>query len=167
MKDFDDYDKKASVKEVESKVAESARDHALNRGSGALGCFDSFGRDAARLYNESTPKRGKPNYLSAEFQDCFGHSLIEVLKVPKSDTELTAVVAGLQAFNEELKSREIVSAFAFAPVENLELSTAFLASGYRKTGLRAQGVLCEGKREDAVLWTRKLADPSGATDEDF
>ena len=44
----------------------------------------------------------------------------------------------------------------------MELATAFVASGFRKTGLLAKGVLCGGKRSDAILWSRKLADPSGA-----
>jgi len=41
------------------------------------------------------------------------------------------------------------------------LGAAFLVAGYRKTGLLARGVLVEGKRSDAILWTRKLADPAG------
>ena len=74
------------------------------------------------------------------------------------------MVAGLRSFNEELMRRDIVSAFAFAPLDNLELSTAFFAAGFRKTGLLARGVLVDGKRCDAILWTRKLADPSGGAD---
>ena len=42
--------------------------------------------------------------------------------------------------------------------------TAFFAAGFRKTGLLASGVLVDGKRVDAILWTRKLADPSGGAD---
>jgi hypothetical protein len=72
-----------------------------------------------------------------------------------------AAIAGLRGLDDELKAKEIVSAFAFAPVEDPELGAVFLASGYRKTGLLARGVLCEGKRSDAILWTRKLADPAG------
>lgn len=154
------------LKGVDVKVAEKARDAVWKKGTEALGTFDSFGRDALRLYLETTPQKGKPNYLSAEFQECFGHALIEILRVPKSDPDILAVTAALRSFNEELIRREIVSAFAFAPYDHVELATAFVAAGYRKTGLLAKGVLAAGIRTDAILWSRKLADPSGATPDD-
>jgi hypothetical protein len=127
----------------------------------AYGCFDPFGRDAARVFVEVSSKKTKPNFLSAEYQDCFGHSLIEILRRPKASPDLAAAIAGLRGLEEDLKRREIVSAFAFAPVDDVELAAVFLAGGYRKTGLLARGVLVEGKRSDAILWTRKLADPAG------
>jgi hypothetical protein len=77
---------------------------------------------------------------------------------------VASIVAGLKYFNDELTRREIVSAFAFAPVDNVDLSAAFLATGYRKTGLLAKGVLVGGLRRDAILWSRKLADPSGGAE---
>jgi len=149
------------VKSVSEKAALAARDLVWKKSDGAYGCFDPFGRDAARMYVEASAKKGKPNFLSAEYQDCFGHALIEVLRRPKGSSELASAVAGLHALEEDLKQREIVSAFAFAPIDDVELSAAFLSSGFRKTGLLARGVLCEGKRSDAILWTRKLADPAG------
>lgn len=165
-RDFEKPSRNISVKETDEETAAEARDKVWKNGS-ALGCFDPFGRDASRLYVEATPKKGKPNYLSAEFQDCFGHSLIEVLRTPEDDTDLSSIVAGLRHFNDELTRREIVSAFAFAPVDDVNLSAAFLATGYRKTGLLAKGVLVGGLRRDAILWSRKLADPSGGTDVDL
>lgn len=165
-KDFPDTIKGVSVKIIDEAEAHSARDAVWSKGDRPLGAFDNFGRDAARLYVSATPKKGKPNFLSAEFQDCFGHSLIEVLRAPKDDAEVMTVTAGLHTLNEDLKAREIVSAFMFAPYDNVELATAFVAAGYRKTGLLAKGVLCNGERTDAILWTRKLADPSGGTDTD-
>jgi hypothetical protein len=153
--------KGVTVKPATEKAALSARDSLWRKVDGTYGCFDAFGRDAARLYIEVTSKKIKPNYLSAEYQDCFGHSLIEILRRPKGSAELSAAVAGLRGIEEDLKRREIVSAFAFAPVDDIELAAAFLAAGYRKTGLLARGVLAEGKRSDAILWTRKLADPAG------
>jgi hypothetical protein len=153
--------KGVTVKTATEKAALSARDSLWRKTDGAYGCFDPFGRDAARFYVEVTSKKIKPNFLSAEYQDCFGHSLIEILRRPKGSPELAAAVAGLRGIEEDLKRREIVSAFAFAPVDDVELAAVFLASGYRKTGLLARGVLVEGKRSDAILWTRKLADPAG------
>ncbi|MCZ6807780.1 MAG: hypothetical protein O7F08_12555, partial [Deltaproteobacteria bacterium] len=128
----------------------------------ALGSFDIFGRDAKRIYYEASVKRSKANFLSAEFQDCFGHALIEVLRLPTNENEMLAIASGLTALGDDLKERGIVAAFSFAPNDKVELSTAFITAGYRKTGLLAQGVLDkEGGRKDAILWTRKLANPLG------
>jgi hypothetical protein len=160
--EYEEQAKSIPVKIVTEKPALAARDAVWKKSDGAYGCFDAFGRDAARMYVEAAPKKGKPNYLSAEFQDCFGHALIEILRRPKGSLDLASAVAGLHCIEEDLKRREIVSAFAFAPIDDVELSAVFLSGGFRKTGLLARGVLCEGKRSDAILWTRKLADPSGA-----
>ena len=165
MKDYPEPLKGVTVKEIDLDTAMGIRDQVWKNPQDAYGALDAFGRDAARIAVEATPKKGKPNVVSAEFQDCFGHSLIEILRMPKEDQDIPPMVAGLRALNEDLKAREIVSAFAFAPFDNIELATAFVAAGFRKTGLLARGVLCGGIRSDAVLWTRKLADPSGGTDE--
>lgn len=154
------------LKGVDVKTAEKARDAVWKKGTETLGTFDSFGRDALRLYLETTPQKGKANYISAEFQECFGHSLMEILRVPKTDPDILAVAAALRSFNEELTRREIVSAFSFTPYDNVELAASFIAAGYRKTGLLAKGVLCAGERTDAILWSRKLADPSGGVSDD-
>jgi hypothetical protein len=168
--DYEGPTRGVAVKVVAAKPALQARDQLWRKVEGTYGSFDPFGRDAARVYLEVTSKKIKPNYLSAEYQDCFGHSLIEILRRPKAPAELEAAVAGLRGLEDDLKAREIVSAFAFAPVDDVQLSAVFLAGGYRKTGLLARGVLVEGKRSDAILWTRKLADPAGeegAGGEDF
>ncbi len=121
-----------------------------------------FGRDAQRIYFEASVRRSKTNYLSAEFQDCFGHALIEVLRLPTSENETLAVIAGLKTIAEELEERGIVAAFAFAPHDDLNTATAFVAAGYRKTGLLAQALLdADGGRKDAILWTRKFASATG------
>ena len=168
-KEMGDTIRGVAVKMVPERPALNARDRVWRSTDEAYGSFDPFGRDASRLYVETIPKRAKANYLSAEHQDCFGHSLIEILRAPKSDADVQAVTAGLRALSDELRSREIVSAFAFAPIDDVALGTAFVAAGYRKTGLLARGVLSCGERHDAILWTRKLADPSGGdgpTDEE-
>jgi hypothetical protein len=163
---FEEPVKGVSAKPVSEKAALTARDAVWRKQDAAYGSFDPFGRDAARIYFEVTSKKTRPNFLSAEYQDCFGHSLIEILRRPKTTPDLGAAVTGLRALEEDLKRREIVSAFAFAPVGDVELSAVFLAGGYRKTGLLARGVLVEGKRSDAILWTRKLADPAGGEEGD-
>ena len=150
----------AACKEVTEKQALSARDAAWRKGP-ALGGFDTFGRDAARIYFDTTVKKSKVNFISAEFQDCFGHALIEILRFPINDNEMLAVVAGLRTIGENLKARGIVAGFSFAPSDNVMLSTAFVAAGYRKTGLLAQALIADEGRKDAILWTTKLANPLG------
>lgn len=160
-KDIPEKIRGASVRKASEKDALAARDAAWRKNP-ALGSFDVFGRDAGRIYYEASVKRSKPNFLSAEFQDCFGHALIEVLRLPTTENEMLAIASGLNALGDNLQERGIVAAFSFAPNDNMELATAFVAAGYRKTGLLAQGVLDgAGGRKDAILWTRKLANPLG------
>jgi hypothetical protein len=160
-KDIPEKIKGASVRQASEKDALSARDAAWRKGP-AFGSFDMFGRDAERVYYDASVRRSKTNFLSAEFQDCFGHALIEILRLPSTENETLAAVAGLRALGDDLQERGIVAAFAFAPHDNLETATAFVAAGYRKTGLLAQGILdADGSRKDAILWTRKLASALG------
>ncbi|MGB5312430.1 MAG: hypothetical protein WBN38_10195 [Polyangiales bacterium] len=160
-KDIPEKIKGASVRRASEKDALSARDAAWRKGP-AFGAFDMFGRDAQRVYYDASVRRSKTNYISAEFQDCFGHALVEILRLPTTDNETLAVIAALRTLGDDLRERGIVSAFAFAPHDNVEISTAFVAAGYRKTGLLAQGVLnSDDTRSDAILWTRKLASATG------
>lgn len=147
------------VAECDDAVALKARDDAWRKGKG-LNSFDEFGRDAERVFVEAVAKRGKPNYLSVEFQDCFGHSLFEVLRAPEDDLDVLALTAGLRKISDDLTARGIVSGFAFAPSDDIGLATAYLAAGFRKTGLLAGGIAVGGERKDAILWTRKLANPA-------
>lgn len=147
------------VQEVEDTVALKARDEVWRKGKG-LNAFDEFGRDAERVFVESIAKRGKPNYVSVEYQDCFGHSLFEVLRAPEDDLDVLALTGALRKLSDDLTARGIVSGFAFAPSDDIGLATAYLAAGFRKTGLLANGIMTGGERKDAILWTRKLANPA-------
>jgi hypothetical protein len=159
-KDVPEKPKGITVREGDEADALKARDAAWKKGI-AVGSFDTFGRDAERLYFEMLPKGGKTNHLSAEYQDCFGHALLEMLRSPENEKEMLAAVSGIREMSDELKSRGIVSAFSFAPNDDVNLATAFTAAGFRKTGLLARGMNLGGERKDAILWTRKLAHPGG------
>ena len=163
-KDVPDQIKNVTVHEIDPSDAEAARDQALKKGL-VVNTFDPFGRDAERFYFDTAARRGKPNYLAAEFQDCFGHSLVEALRSPASDTEIVALTEGLRVMCEELKDRGIISAFGFAPSDDVNLATSYTAAGFRKTGLLAQGILVGKERKDAILWTQKLANPGAEGDE--
>ena len=147
-----------TVKYVEEGPALKARDEAWRKSKG-LNPFDDFGREAKRIFIEAQSKRGRMNHLSAEFQDCFGHSLIEILRAPEDDLDVFALAGGLRFLCDELRERGIVSAFGFAPSDDIGLATAYTAAGYRKTGLLAGGVFANGERKDAILWSRKLVNP--------
>lgn len=149
----------ADVQEVEPSAVLKQRDEAFRKGKG-LNPFDAFGRDAERRYVQAQAPRGRPNFLSAEYQDCFGHSLVEILQAPEDDLDVLAMTAGLRSLADWLTERGIVSAFGFAPVDDIGLATAYVAAGFRKTGLLAGGILVGDDRKDAILWTRKLANPA-------
>lgn len=164
IKDIPEEIKGASVHEVTPEAALSARDTGIKSSAG-LNTFDSFGRDAERCYYDTSFRRSKTNYLSGEFQDCFGHSLVELLYRPDSENERMAVVAGLRKMCDDLKARGIISAFGFAPFDDESLSAAYLAAGFRKTGLLANGISIGKGRKHAILWTRKLANPGADGEE--
>ena len=162
-RDPEDEIRTATVRDITEQQAHAVRDQVWAKTTG-VGTFDPFGRGAERTYVEAAPKSksGKANVISAEFQDCFGHSLIEILRSPDGEQEVLAVAHGLRHVAEELKKRGIISAFGFAPSEDVALATAYLAAGFRKTGLLARGIMTgPDKRSDAILWTRKLANPAG------
>lgn len=149
-----------TLQELESEDAFEARDQVWARGYGLSG-FDAFGRGAARLFVEATPKKGKANVISAEFQDCFGHALIEILRSTSDAQEVSATIAGLRLVSDDLKARGIISAFGFGPSDDVTLSHIYLSAGFRKTGLLARGIQIGNERKDAILWTRKLSSPGG------
>lgn len=148
----------ASLSEVEPAVAEKARNAAIKAGK-ALNTFDNFGRDAERYYVQASVRKSKPIYLAAEFQDCFGHSLIEVHRRPEEPKEQQAITAALREMCATLKGRGIVSVFAFAPSDDVEVAACYIAAGFRKTGLLAQGIKVGEDHSDAILWTQKIAIP--------
>lgn len=156
VKDIPDKIKGASVNEIDEIDALKMRDQVFRKGGG-LHPFDTFGRDAARAYYETGYKKTKPNYISLEYQDCFGHSLVEVLRRPDDEAEQKALTQALRNIGDMLTERGIVSGFLFAPNDDEELSCVLLAAGYRKTGLLAQGIKVDEGRKDAILWTRKFA----------
>jgi hypothetical protein len=54
----------------------------------------------------------------------------------------------------------VISCFSLAPSDDVALATAFLQNGFRRTGLLVEHLLLGGERKDAILWSRKLANPA-------
>ncbi len=145
------------VEQIEDTELEALRDKSFKKGQ-SINSFDVFGRDAERI-SFSCASKGATNYLGAEFQDCFGHSLVEVMHRPEDDKQLKNLVGGLRHMCADLKERGIVSAFGFAASDDVQTGAAYVAAGFRKTGLLASGITEGDARKDAILWTQRLANP--------
>jgi hypothetical protein len=130
------------------------------RSGRALTAFESFGRDAERRYFAITARGGFELCASTESQACFGNAFIELLQGPRTEAERTASASALGALCSALLSEGVVSCFSLAPSDDVALATVFLKNGFRRTGLLVQHQLVGGERKDAILWSRKLANPS-------
>jgi hypothetical protein len=159
LKDFEKtvpQAKVAAVSDVESRKAVAA---ALRAGR-ALTAFEPFGRDAERRYFVATARGGFELHASTESQACFGNAYLELLQSPKTESEKLATIGALKAFCDKLLSEGVVSCFSLAPSDDVALATAFLHNGFRRTGLLVEHLVVGGERKDAILWSRKLANPS-------
>jgi hypothetical protein len=124
----------------------------------ALTGFESFGRDVTRDDVLVTAKGGEL-VIGAEIQRCYGNAFLEVLTGPRDDKERNFMTAAIQAACERLLANEIVCAFSLTPADDVKMATAFVAAGFRRTGLLRQHLRLKNERVDAILWSRKLATP--------
>jgi hypothetical protein len=126
----------------------------------ALTGFEPFGRDVERRYFHLTARGGFELVASTESQACFGNAFIELLQAPRNEAERLATVAAVRTLCEKLTDDGVVSTFALSPSDDTGLGMAFVANGFRRTGL-LRGHLCvAGERKDALVWSRKLANPT-------
>jgi hypothetical protein len=142
----------------ESDVHKSL-DKAL-RGSRALTAFESFGRDVERRYFLLTARNGFELVMSTESQSCFGNAFLELLTAPTNEHERLATISSLRAMCDKLLAEGVVSCFCLAPSDDLSLATAFVFNGFRRTGLLLGHMMVKGERKDAIVWSRKLANPA-------
>jgi hypothetical protein len=148
--------KVAVLTELDARKAVAA---ALRNGR-ALTAFEPFGRDAVRAYFVASARGGFELHASTESQACFGNAFLELLQSPKTPPEKLATIGALKAFCERLLAEGVVSCFSLAPSDDVALATAFLHCGFRRTGLLLDHLVVGGARKDAILWSRKLANPS-------
>jgi hypothetical protein len=160
LKDFTDKTvppaKVAGEGEADARKAVAA---ALRTGR-ALTAFEPFGRDVERRYFVATARGGFELHASTESQACFGNAYLELLQGPRNDAEKLATAGALKAFCEKLLSEGVVSCFSLAPSDDVAMAGAFLHNGFRRTGLLLEHLLVGERRKDAILWSRKLANPS-------
>ena len=147
----------------------SVREHDLRRAravaerSGAgLPAFEPFSRDAERSYYSFSSRGGLSVMASVESQPCFDNAYLQLVSAPRSGKEATFMARAVSAFCDSLRLRGVVSCFATTPVQESALAAVFLGNGFRRTGILHRHLLGASEREDAFLWSRKLALPSDA-----
>jgi hypothetical protein len=146
----------ADAKDAEIKKAVAG---ALKAGR-ALTAFEPFGRDVERRYYTITARGGYELTVSTESQACFGNAFLELLTAPKTDADKLCAVSALKAICDKMLAEDIVSCFSLAPSDDLGLATAFVFNGFRRTGLLQNHLQVGNDRKDAIIWSRKLANPA-------
>ncbi len=129
----------------------------------ALTGFEPFGRDVERHYFMLTGRGGYELCVSTESQACFGNAFLEMLTPPKTDGERLGVVGALRSLCDKMIAEGTVSVFALAPSDDVPLATAFSFNGFRRTGLLQNHLQFGNARKDAIIWSRRLANPADIT----
>ncbi len=149
------------VKLAQVKEADVQKTLAQSLKSGrALTAFESFGRDVERRYFQLTARAGFELVASTESQSCFGNAFLELLTAPSSEHERLSTISALRTMCDNLLAEGVVSCFSLAPSDDLALATAFVFNGFRRTGLLTSHLLVGGERKDAIVFSRKLANPT-------
>ena len=153
----------AKVAVLRESDAKKPLEKALKAGT-ALTAFEPFGRDVQRRFFQVTCRPAKsPVFeliMSTESQACFGNAFLELLTAPQSEPEKLATTACLKSLCDKLLAEGVVSCFALGPSDDIMLSTAFVATGFRRTGLLQGHMMVGGERKDGIIWSRKLANPA-------
>lgn len=132
------------------------------RAGAALGSFDPFSRDAERCYYSCASRGGLAVVASVESQPCFDNAYLQLVSAPRAVKEAMFTARAVSGICEALRLRGVVSCFAITPVQEAELAAIFLGNGFRRTGILHRHLVGAGERQDAFLWSRKLALPSDA-----
>ena len=122
--------------------------------------MDQFGRDVQKDLQLCTARGGFSLLVGVEAQPCFDNAFVEALCAPRGDKETWLTAAAFEKICAQLVKEGIVSAFALSPSESVELSAAYLRAGFKRTGLLPNHLRVAGQKADAVLWSRRLADPA-------
>lgn len=148
----------AKLAQVKATEVQKTLDKAIKTGA-ALTAFEPFGRDVQRRHFLLTARNGFELVASTESQSCFANAFLELLTAPSTEHEKLATISALRTICDKLLAEGTVSCFALAPSDDLALASAFVFNGFRRTGLLIGHMLVKGERKDAIVWSRKLADP--------
>lgn len=149
--------KLAGIRETDpllKKAVEKATRHGR-----ALTAFEAFGRDFERSFFHLTSRGGQEIFASAESQACFGNAFLELLTSPKTDAECLATISAMRTLCGKLLDDGAVSCFGLAPSDDVRLATAYAFNGFRRTGLLCNHLAVGGERKDAIVFSRKFANP--------
>lgn len=146
----------ATTTEAEARKAAAA----AVRAGRALTAFESFGRDVERRYFTLGARGGFELVVSTESQSCFGNAFLELLTAPKTENDKLTYVSALSALLNKLLADGVVSCFSLVPSDDITLATAYVANGFRRTGLLQSHMVVGGERKDAMIFSRKLANPA-------
>jgi hypothetical protein len=139
--------------------SEKAFANAISSGRALTG-LESFGRDVEKHEILCTARGGFSLLVGVESQPCFDNAFLEALAAPRGDKETWLTAAALNKICDELKAQEIVSVFAVSPADSVELSAAWIAAGFRRTGRLPGHLMVRGQRTEAFLWSRRLCEPT-------
>lgn len=129
-----------------------------SRAGRALTHFEPFGRDGVRSSYLCTARGGFSLLVGVECQPCFDNAFIDPLTAPRSEKETFLTATALAKVGEVLEKQGVVSSFAITLAESVEMTAAMVTAGFRRTGRLPQHMLVRGERQDAFLWSRRLAD---------
>lgn len=149
----------AKMTHVKPESVQKTLDKALRSGA-ALTAFEPFGRDVERRHYTITARNNFELVASIESQSCFANAFLELLTAPTTEHEKLATIAALRTVCDKLLAENTVSVFAMAPSDDIALATAFVFNGFRRTGLLVNHLTVRGERKDAIVWSRKLANPT-------
>jgi len=130
------------------------------RANRAMTAFEPFGRDVERRFFTITGRGNFELVASTESQSCFGNAFLELLTPPKTDAERLCTISALRTICDKLMSEGVVSCFSLSPSDDVALATAFVYNGFRRTGLLQNHLVVGGERKDAIIFSRKLANPA-------
>lgn len=149
---------KVNVALARQQDHEKAFANAISSGRALTGLED-FGRDVEKTEMLCTARGGFSLLVGVEEQPCFDNAFLEALCAPRGDKETWLTASALRKICDELAAREIVSVFSVSPSESVELSAAWMAAGFRRTGRLPGHLMVHGQRTEAFLWSRRLTDP--------
>jgi hypothetical protein len=147
-----------------TKIAPIKRDAALKalataqKTGRALTGFELFSRDADRHFLSVTGKNNFELVASYEVQPSFASSMVELLTAPRDEAERMLTVSALRSIVGKLSENGAVSAFSIVPADDILLGSCYLANGFRKSAVLASHIVVGGRRRDAIVWSKKLAD---------
>jgi hypothetical protein len=159
LKDGSDALPHAKVAHAGEAAVRKAVSAALRSGRALTG-FEPFGRDVQRRYFVVRARAGFELHASIESQECFSNAFLEVLQSPRTEGEKLGTAGAVRALCDMLLAEGVVSCFSLAPSDDLALASTYLQNGFRRTGLLHEHLTVRGERKDAIVWSRKLANPA-------